>query len=146
MYKHILIPTDGSELATQAVDKTLELAKTLGARVTFLMVLEPVYAVGLDSDQWAEAGRADLEAQAAAAARKVLAAATDKAKALGVEVGGLFETGDLPYETIVSTALARDCDLIAMASHGRSGIAAVLLGSTTTKVLTHSKLPVLIYR
>ncbi|WP_299129499.1 universal stress protein [uncultured Amaricoccus sp.] len=146
MYIHILIPTDGSQLATQAVDRTLQLATTLGARVTFLMVMEPFHALGLDVDQRAEAGRSDVEARAVVETRKVLAEASAKAKVLGVEFDTLFETSDLPYEAIISTAQARGCDLIAMASHGRSGFAAVLLGSTTTKVLTHSKLPVLVYR
>lgn len=145
MYKHILVPTDGSQLATQAVDRALELATVLDARVTFLMVVEPFYTFGIDVE-FEESTRDKYEAQASAAARKILAEAMAKAGALDVESDEILVQSDLPYEAIIGTAATRGCDLIAMASHGRSGFAAVLLGSQTMKVLTHTKLPVLVYR
>ncbi len=145
MYKHILVPTDGSQLATQAVDKALELASVLGAEVTFLMVVEPFYTFGIDVE-FQEGTRVKYEAQASAAARKILAEATAKAGVLGVASDEILVQSDLPYEAIIETAATRGCDLIAMASHGRRGFAAVLLGSQTMKVLTHTTLPVLVYR
>ncbi len=145
MYKHILIPTDGSDVATQAVDQAIQLAKALGARVTFLNVVEPFYPFSIDAEQL-ESSRVGYEKHAAAQARKLLDAATEKASAAGVACEGVHQTSDQPYEAIIASALGRGCDLIAMASHGRGGIAAILLGSETTKVLTHSKVPVLVYR
>jgi nucleotide-binding universal stress UspA family protein len=145
MYKHILIPTDGSELSWMAVREGLAFAKALNARVTALTVFPPFRTIAVDPAMVAdtpEQYRRDCEAAAA----RYLGAATESAKTMGVTCEGLHVVNDHPYQTIIETAQARGCDLIFMASHGRRGVAALVLGSETTKVLTHSKIPVLVYR
>jgi len=145
MYKHILIPTDGSDLSWIAVRRGVAFAKSIDARVTVVTVTAPFRTVTIDPAMVAntpEQYRKDSEAAAA----RYLAAATEAAKQAGVACEGVHVVGDHPYQAIIDTAHAKGCDLIFMASHGRSGISAVLLGSETTKVLTHSKTPVLVYR
>ncbi|MDQ1900104.1 universal stress protein [Paracoccus sp. WLY502] len=145
MFKHILIPTDGSELATQAVDKGMALAASIGAAVTVVTVTEPFHILSADAMQ-VESSRASYDADARAYADKVLAAARDKAAAAGVRIETHHKWHDSPYQAIIDTALNEGCDLIALASHGRRGMAAVVMGSQATKLLTHSKIPVLVYR
>ncbi|HEX5344988.1 MAG TPA: universal stress protein [Duganella sp.] len=145
MYSHILFPTDGEAPSITAVDNCMRFAKAIGARVTILHVRAPFHILSIRAEVLAdtpaeyvqhskERGRLCLE-QAAAAAR---------------EHGVACETVDLehehPYLAIINTARERHCDLVAMASHGRSGIEALLIGSQTQKVLTHSHLPVLVFR
>ncbi len=146
MYRHILIPTDGSQLAHHAVTHGLSLAKSVGAKVTVLVV-EPTFDVlgVLPSkvDKMPDEFAAYVKRTKAHAAR-ILSSVADEAKAAGVPCDTVQKTHDQPYETIVATAKEKGCDLIVMASHGRSGIAAVVLGSVTTKVLTHSGMPVLV--
>ena len=146
MYRHILIPTDGSELAGKAVRHGLALARAVGAKVTALTVEASfdVYTVPASkvyemSEAFAEhAGRAKEHAQ------KVLDGVAEQARAAEVVCETIQVEEDHPYEGIIETAEKRGCDLIVMASHGRSGIAAIVLGSVTTKVLTHTKIPVLV--
>jgi nucleotide-binding universal stress UspA family protein len=145
VFKHILIPTDGSELATQAVDKGVTLAAQIGAAVTVLTVTEPFHILSTDAMQ-VESSRASYDQDAAAYADKVLKAARAKAEAAGVAVETHHKWHDNPYQAIIDTASEKGCDLIAMASHGRRGMAAVVMGSQATKILTHSKVPVLVYR
>ena len=145
VFKHILIPTDGSELATQAVDKGMALAASIGASVTVVTVTEPFQILSANAMQ-VESTRASYDGDARAYAEKVLATAREKAAAAGVSVETHHKWHDSPYEAIIDTALAEGCDLIAMASHGRRGMAAVVMGSQATKILTHSKIPVLVYR
>lgn len=145
MFKHILIPTYGSELATQAVDKGVALAAQIGASVTILTVTEPFHILSTDAMQ-VESSRASYDRDAGAYADKVLRAAQDRAAAAGVRVETHHKWNDSPYQAIIDTALEEGCDLIAMASHGRRGMAAVVMGSQATKILTHSKIPVLVYR
>lgn len=145
MFKHILIPTDGSVLATEAVEKGIALARAAGARVTFLMVVEPFHVLSVDSVQL-ESTRSEYEKHAVGIARETLAAAAAKAEAAGVAAATIDGQDDQPFRAIVEAADARGCDLIAMASHGRRGMAALIIGSQTMKVLTHSKVPVLVYR
>jgi nucleotide-binding universal stress UspA family protein len=145
MFKHILIPTDGSELATAAVDRGLELAAALQAEVSFLTVIEPFYVLTANPIQL-EATRGEYEEQSAAHAEKVLADCAAKAKAAGVTASGRTERSEQPWAAIAEAAATGGCDLIAMASHGRRGMAAVMLGSQTSKVLAQSKIPVLVYR
>jgi nucleotide-binding universal stress UspA family protein len=145
MYKHILIPTDGSDLSSIAMRRGMAFAKSLDARVTVVTVTSPFRTVTIDPAMVAstpEQYRKDSEA----AASRYLATATEAAKQAGVACEGVHAVGDHPYEAIIDTARAKGVDLIFMASHGRSGMSAVLLGSETTKVLTHSKIPVLVYR
>jgi nucleotide-binding universal stress UspA family protein len=146
MYHHILIPTDGSELAGRAVRHGLALAKAVGAKVTALTVEAPfdVYTVPASRVYEMSDAFAEHAERAKAHAQKVLNGVTEQARATGVACETVQIEQDHPYEAIIETAEQRGCDLIVMASHGRSGIAAIVLGSVTTKVLTHTKIPVLV--
>ena len=128
MYRNILIATDGSELSEKAVNHGIALAKRIGAKVTVLTVVQPLHTF---TAEYAE---------------KTLGAAARLAEAAGVECEGVHVKHDFPYRAIIDTAASKGCDLIVMASHGRHGISALVLGSETVKVLTHSKIPVLVHR
>lgn len=145
MYAHLLIPTDGSPLSTVALEKALAFARDAGAKVTVLTVVEPFHLLTMDPEE-IEATRSEFERYAAEEAARWLTDAQLKAKALGVPCEALQVMSDEPFRAIIDTADGHECDLIAMASHGRHGIAAVLLGSVTAKVLAHSKIPILVYR
>lgn len=147
MFKKILLPTDGSELSRKAVKKGVQLARSLDARVVgffspedyrVLMYSEYVPPSLLSPDEF--------EANARKAADKNLAFVEKTAAAAGVPYDGLYLTSVAPWEAIIEAARKKKCDLIAMASHGRTGLAGVLLGSQTVKVLTHSKVPVIVFR
>ena len=127
MYKHILVATDGSELSNQAVEYAVALAKAVNAGIT---------AIGVSTR---DSGPADR-------ATKHLEIAKDIAAACRVSCDGLHIEHAQPYQAIIDAANARKCDLIVMASHGRRGVAAIVLGSETVKVLTHSSIPVLVVR
>ena len=149
MYKHILISTDGSEVAQKGVDHGLSLAKSLAARVTVITVTEPFpYRAAASSTGWAplpidvsgyEQGQKDV-------AEKLLASAKDAAAKLGVEASILHVPDSPPAEAIVETVRTQGCSLIVMASHGRRGLGRMLLGSQTAEVLAHSPVPVLVVR
>jgi nucleotide-binding universal stress UspA family protein len=147
MYQHILIPTDGSELAERAVTRGLSLAKLLRAKVTVIIVEEPVPTGWWSSAENRLAGVADITAKYDEEIKKhatsALDRAADAAKQAGVSCKTIQVQG-VPYQAIIATATDRGCDLIVMSSHGRSGLSAVVLGSVTNKVLTHSKIPVLV--
>lgn len=145
MFKHILIPTDGSALSTMAVQKAMHLARDAGAKVTVVTVVEPFHVFSMDSVQIADT-RSAYEKHARQAAERYLAEARQQADSLGVPCEAMQIEQDLPYKAITDTAVAKGCDLIAMASHGRRGAAALILGSETAKVLTHSSIPVLVFR
>lgn len=145
MFKHILLPTDGSAMSEMASRKCIALAREMGARVLGLYVIHGFhvfsYVPGIVTDT-SEQYRADSEAYA----RRVLAAIQGAADEAGVACSTLSVVNDHPYEAIVNTAEDRGCDLICMASHGRKGVKGLLLGSETQKVLTHTGIPVLVYR
>jgi nucleotide-binding universal stress UspA family protein len=145
MYRHILIPTDGSVLATEAVDKGIAFAKDIGAKVTVLTVTGPFHMLSLDPLQINDTF-AEYQRHASCHARRILAVAAQKARALEVLCDTVEIEGTNPHEVIIATAAKEGTDLIVMASHGRRGLSAILLGSETLKVLTHSKTPVLVYR
>jgi len=145
MYKHILIPIDGTVLSDSAMDKGLAFAREIGARVTVLMTTEPAPIVMMAMVQLTEQQNRYHQHAVDQAARH-LGEALAKAKAAGVPCETVQVDHDHPYQAIIETAASRGCDLIAMASHGRRGISALVLGSETTKVLTHSTTPVLVYR
>lgn len=145
MFKHILIPIDGTELSVAALDKSLTLARETGAKVTVLMTIEPAPIVMMAMVQLTEQQNRYHQHAKEQAARH-LAEAAAKAKAAGVPCDTVQVDHDHPYQAIIETAAGKGCDLIAMASHGRRGISALVLGSETTKVLTHSTMPVLVYR
>ena len=144
MYQHILIPTDGSPLSDAAVENGVLLAKSFGARVTVLTVVEPFPALRALPQSFDASS--EYRQHAHADAERCLVGAGEQSKRVGVDCEVVKVEHGQPYEAIIETAGARGCDLITMASHGRRGISALILGSETMKVLMHSKLPVLIYR
>jgi nucleotide-binding universal stress UspA family protein len=145
MYKHILIASDGSELAGRAVEQGLTLAKTLGSKVTAVTVTEPWTAAV--SGEWAIAFPVEeYEKAAAANAQKILKQVSETAARIGVACETVHVQDQFPAEGIVEEAKARNCDLIVMGSHGRRGLAKFVLGSQATRVLTHSTTPMLICR
>jgi len=145
MYKHILIPTDGSQLSSEALVESLNLAKSLGARTTILTVEEPFHVFAMGAAQVAHS-LSEYQDQIRVQAERLLSAAATQAREAGVPCETLRATDEDPYRAIINAAAERGCDLIAMASHGRRGMAAVVLGSQTQKVLAHSATPVLVYR
>lgn len=148
MYKHVLIATDGSELATRALEHGLDLAKRDGARGTVVTVTEPWSALELAHE--ARLRHPDpvgqFEALAAAAAKRVLDEAAQRAKAHGVSCEFVHVKDQHPAEGIVAIAKEKGCDLIVMGSHGRRGVSRLLLGSQAHEVLTHCTVPALIVR
>jgi len=145
MYHHILNATDGSELSARAVEHGVGLARAVGAKVLFLTVTESFHVFSFNADQ-IEDTRLEFVEHMKARAEHTLAAAGEVATAAGISYDTIHREGDLPYEVIMEIAEARRCDLIVMASHGRRGVSAMLLGSETTKVLTHTRRPVLVVR
>ncbi|MGO1541572.1 MAG: universal stress protein [Luteimonas sp.] len=145
MYRHLLLPTDGSPLSDHAIDQGLELAASIGARVTLLTVVEPFYTYSAAPEHLGE-DRAQYERHARQAAKAILQHAQERAEALGVPATTKLFGSEHPDQAIIDTATENGCDLIAMASHGRRGVNALLLGSVTQKVLTHSGIPVLVLR
>ncbi|HRN61035.1 MAG TPA: universal stress protein [Luteimonas sp.] len=145
MYAHLLVPTDGSPLSAHAVDEALAFAKSLKAKVTFCTAIEPFHIIAYMPEQIVET-RDAYERHAREEADRRLQEAVAKAQAQGVACETVASVADDPYQAIIETANERGCDLIAMASHGRRGVKALVLGSVTAKVLTHSTIPVLVYR
>ena len=147
MFKHILIPTDGSELSRATASRAVSFAKEAGARVT-VFYAKPEYPIayfgeGALIDPTTPEKFAELADQQAT---EYLADVQRQCAEAGVECNTVSATSDIPYEAIIEAADKSGCDLIFMASHGRRGISGLLLGSETNKVLTHSKVPVLVYR
>jgi nucleotide-binding universal stress UspA family protein len=148
MFKHILLPTDGSKLSDRAVQRGIEFARSIGAQVTAVHVI-PAFRMMADESFVLPTSpelKRRYEADAKARSDKMLDKIGERAKAAGVKFEGVSVSGDLPYEEIINTAKKKKCDLIMMASHGRRGLSGLLLGSETSKVLTHSKVPVLVVR
>ena len=143
MYRNILIATDGSKLAADAARQGIALAKSLGSKVTAVIVTEPFYWYDANVPAEAQPG---IVAAAKQAAQAILAGLADAAKSAGVPCETVHVEQGPPYQSIIETAHAKKCDLIVMGSHGRSGVTAMVLGSHTLKVLTHSKIPVLVCR
>jgi nucleotide-binding universal stress UspA family protein len=140
MYRHILIPTDGSDLAQRGVKTGLSLATSLGAKVSVMIVEAPFNMFDVPDDKAREAEQIKTHAKA------VLNRVENAAKTAGVPCDSIQIRHEKPHQAIIETALEKGCDLIVMASHGRSGLSAELLGSVTNKVLTNAKTPVLVCR
>src|SRR5512136_625893 len=136
MYKNILLPTDGSDLAGKAVKDGLKLANTLGAKTTVLTVVKPFHVFTLEMSM-VEDAPAEYKQRTQELTAKILKTAADQAKAAGVACETVQVEHEHPYQGIIDTAKSKGCDLIVMASHGRRGISALVLGSETIKVLTH---------
>jgi len=145
MFQNIMIPTDGSDLAAKAVEQGVLFAKEIGAKITAVTVTEPFHFLSVSPDQL-EHTPIEYKKHAESHANKVLGDVSAAAKSAGVACDVLHVEHELVYRAIIEAAEARKCDLIVMASHGRRGVSAVVLGSETVKVLTHSKIPVLVYR
>jgi nucleotide-binding universal stress UspA family protein len=145
MFMNILVPTDGSDLAAKAVEQAIRFAKEIGAKITVVTITEPFHLLSVAPSQL-EFTPIEYKKHSEAHAEKVLGTVSAAAKSAGVDCDTLHVEHDQIYQAIIDAAEARRCDLIVMASHGRRGVSAVVLGSETVKVLTHSKIPVLVYR
>jgi nucleotide-binding universal stress UspA family protein len=147
MYRNILVATDGSKLSLKAVTHAIDLAKSLGSRLTGFFASPsyplPVYADGV---VFTPLSRREYAAQCKEEADRILGAVASKAKAAGVPFTAASAISASPWEAILAAARKHKCDAIVMASHGRRGVSALVLGSETNKVLTHSKVPVLVVR
>ena len=146
MFKRILIPTDGSQVARKAISAGITLAKQLGASVVGYTAVEPLEGFYYEGGGRRLAELKTLEERSEAQARRYLAEIEKAARAARVECEVVVTLTATPYQGIIATARKKKCDLIFMSSHGRGGLASLLLGSVSQKVLAHSKIPVTIYR
>jgi nucleotide-binding universal stress UspA family protein len=147
MFKHILLPLDGSACSNTAAGKAIQLALALGAKITTMNVV-PEYKKAFESEGFIMPRIPELqerfEEETGARANKIIGEVKKAAATAGVQCFSAVATGDIPYKMIIEQAAKSNCDVIVMASHGRRGLDALLLGSETQKVLTHSKIPVLV--
>jgi nucleotide-binding universal stress UspA family protein len=148
MYKHILVATDGSALSAKAIRTAVALANTAGAKFTGVYVIERFAASSFSDGVMYGPGisRKSYKAITGRESRKALAAVELEARASGVPCTTMTIIADSPWAGIIVAATSKRADLIVMASHGRRGLSAMILGSETAKVLTHSKIPVLVCR
>ncbi len=144
MFKHILVPTDGSDVTKKAVDTAIKLASSLKARIYTISVKEP-FPYSAISEMQPTPPQEFFDAQERIASQRIKAV-SEACAAAGVECQAHTVEALHPWEAIIDHAKLMECDLLVMASHGRRGVSALLLGSETQKVLTHSKLPVLVVR
>ena len=147
MYKHILIPTDGSQLSDKAIEAGIDFARFIHAKVTGFTAV-PEYQIPSESELMSRHAISlpDYERDAKKQAESALQTIADRAHAAGVEYDAEFTMSDVPHEAIIRAAQKHGCDLIFMASHGRRGLSALVHGSETQAVLTHSTIPTLVYR
>lgn len=147
MYRNMLVATEGSALSAKAARHAIALARALGSRITAFYAAPdyplPAYAEGVAYEPMS---RTEYEALCKKEADKILQPVAAKAAASGVRCKTAYVISGAPWEAILAAAKEHKCDAIVMASHGRRGVAALLLGSETQKVLTHSKLPVIVVR
>jgi len=147
MFKHILVPSDGSPFSQAAVGKAVAFARETGARITAFYAKPsppiPYYGEGIGANWQMPASYTELVDRQA---QEVVGYVEKLCKEAGVPCQTLVLSSDVPYQAIIDAAKQSGCDLIFMASHGRSGLSALLLGSETNKVLTHAHVPVLVYR
>ncbi len=144
MFQRILVPTDGSDITAKAVSTAVSLAKSLGARLYTISVKEP-FPYSAISEMQPTPPQEFFDAQERIAAKRVQTV-VDTCKAAGIACEAHTVEALHPWEAIIDHAKRQECDLVVMASHGRRGVAALLLGSETQKVLTHSQVAVLIVR
>jgi nucleotide-binding universal stress UspA family protein len=146
MYKHILLPTDGSPQSKKAIAGAIALAKSIGAQVTGLFAAPPATPIVYRNNLPAGfSTMAEHKTAIEKSATTYLGVIEQAAKKAGVPCQVVTVTSDYPADTILATAKKKKCDLIVMATHGRRGISAVLLGSETQRVVTHAEIPVLVY-
>jgi nucleotide-binding universal stress UspA family protein len=148
MYSHILVPTDGSELSINAATQAIALARLCKAKMSVIMV-SPTYHQANEEGFIApmvNTLRERWEEQMTARAAKVLNGICADATKSGLQCETLHVFGGAPYEAIIDAANTHGCDMIAMGSHGHGGVKQLFLGSETTRVLSHTKIPVVVYR
>jgi nucleotide-binding universal stress UspA family protein len=145
MFKHILLPTDGSELSEAAIHKGIQFAKSITAKVTGFHVILPFHVFTLQTEML-EDTKEQYERQSKLHAEQFLGVIKKAAGEAGVRCDTDCVTSNHPYEMIIQAADKKGCDLIMMASHGRKGVQGLLIGSETQKVLTHTTIPVLVLR
>ena len=145
MFKHVLVATDGSPLSEKAALGAVQLAKSISARLTAVTVSTPFHVFATDAVMLTDTEEVYNE-ECKRRAKKYLRVIQTAAESSGLSFEGIHVFHDQPYAAIIETASNSGCDVICMASHGRRGITALVLGSETMKVLTHSKIPVLVWR
>jgi nucleotide-binding universal stress UspA family protein len=147
MFKHLLVATDGTKLSAKAVTQALGLARALGAKLTAFYAApdypSPIYS---EASMYIPMKRSDYAALCKKEAESILNPVAAKAKAAKLRFNAVHSIAAVPWQAILAAAKRNKCDAIVMASHGRRGVSALLLGSETQKVLTHSKLPVIVVR
>lgn len=147
MFKHILIATDGSPASNKAAKAGIALAGALGAKVTAYCAVEQLQAIYADEGYMMDQKMIDgFEESALTAGQKRADAIGKMANAASVPFASVVAKAATPYEGIIAAAKKRKCDVIFMASHGRRGLSKLIMGSVTQKVLTHSRIPVVVYR
>ena len=146
MFKHILLPTDGSALSEIAIDNGLRFAKEIGAKGTGLHVMVEPEAESFEAYAPVDVKAPALDEVAKQEAQEYLSVVTDKAREIGVPCATLSVSHPSPHQAIINAATDNGCDLIIMASHGKKGITGELVGSETARVITHCKIPVLVFR
>jgi nucleotide-binding universal stress UspA family protein len=144
MHTHILIPTDGSDLSDEAIQYGTALAKAVDAKVTGVTIWPPFHFLAVEPDMVADTLESYRKRMTTVAAQRL--AKVKEAADAGVSCEVVHVEHEHPYKAIIDVANSKACDLIVMASHGRRGLSAIVLGSETLKVLTHSTIPVLVYR
>lgn len=144
MFRQILLPIDGSPIASQAIDKALAIAGAFKSAVALIYVIDPYAFTGLGTDL--SYGQAEYLAAATAEADASIGAAVKIFEAQGIPVTGSVVEGHAIYQAILDTAKSLNADLVVMGSHGRRGLEKLVLGSVTAKVLSHAHLPVLVVR
>lgn len=145
MFKHILISTDGSDLSKIAIENGVQFASEVHAKITGITVTEPFHIMSTNAMQIADTPE-KYDQDMLAMAYKNLNALKQAAEQAGVECDLVHCSSDHPYQEIVKTAEEHGCDVIFQASHGRSRLGAAMIGSETSEVLSHTKIPVMVYR
>jgi nucleotide-binding universal stress UspA family protein len=145
MYKHILIATDGSEIAGKAVSHGVDLAKALGAKLSAVTVTEP-YETVVVVETMAMILPGDYDKQSEVSANKILSTVTSAAQTAGIACNVIHEQNRFPYGGVIEAAEKVGADLIVLGSHGRRGIEGLLIGSEANKLLTHTNIPALVVR
>jgi nucleotide-binding universal stress UspA family protein len=147
MYKRILVPSDGSDLSFAAIQAAMRLANSIGAEIVAINIMPTLgQLVFPEYGAYELVSAEEFEKETADEARSILAVAEEEAASLKVQCKTVAKRDSDVFRAIIDAANEYECDLILMASHGRRGVMGLLLGSETTKVLTHSRIPVLIYR
>ena len=145
MFRHVLVATDGSRLSETAALSAVQLAKSLSASLTAVTASTPFHVVAIDAAMLTDTEEVYMK-HCTQQAEKYLRVIKTAALSAGVNFEGIHVFHDHPYAAIIETANSKGCDVICMASHGRRGVTALVLGSETMKVLTHSKIPVVVWR